>query len=104
MPMRVYPSVLPQKVTLPAATYFTIAGTDEMHLQGHAGLVRKVIQIDCWAGTRLAADELMEEVQSFMLAATAFSVNGISESGAEGYEADTQRYRASKEFIIWAQT
>jgi hypothetical protein len=46
------------------------------------------------------ADQLMADMQSLMLASTVFVVVAIDISGAERYEPDTKRYRASKEFTI----
>lgn len=100
---RVYPDVLPQQVNMPAVTFFTVAGDNDFHLLGQSGLIRRIIQVDVWSTVAMAADALMADLEALMIASTDFQVNGIAASGADGYEAETQRYRVSREFTIWAQ-
>ena len=100
---RAYPEVLPQMPVLPALTYRLIAGTDDFHLQGRSGLVIRLVQVDAWATTRMGADRAMADASVLMVASQAFQVNGIDVSGADTYEEETQRYRASREFSIWVQ-
>lgn len=100
---RVYPDVLPQMAVLPAVTFFTVTGDNDFHLQGQSGLIRRIVQVDVWSKVAMAADQLMVELENLMVASTAFQVNGIAASAADGYEPETERYRVSREFTIWAQ-
>ncbi len=88
MPLRVYPDVLPPLIQLPACTYQVVAGVDEFHLLGRAGLGRILVRVDVWS----------------TMASSNFSVTGIDITGADGFEEDTERYRASREFIIWRES
>lgn len=101
--LRAYPDVLPQMAVIPAVTFFTVGGDNDFHLQGQSGLVRRVIQIDTWASTRLSADAMMKEVEALMVASTDFQVNAIFVAGVDPYEPDTNRYRTGREFVLWAQ-
>jgi hypothetical protein len=103
-PLRVYPEVLPQTVTLPAVTYTIVGGSYDFDLQGATGLGRIIVQIDAWSTTRSGANSTMAEAASLMLSATAFQVTVMDESGADRYEPDTKRYRESREFAVWAQS
>ena len=60
---RVYPDALPQNATLPAIRYAVIDDRSEQHLTGIAGLANATIQIDCYALTRLAANDLGDDVR-----------------------------------------
>lgn len=103
LPLRVYPDVLPSNVVLPAITYLTVAGTDDFHLLGRSGLERLLIRIEVWSTIKLTAEEVMEQqIVPMMLAASTFTVNGIERTAVDGeFEEDTERYRASREFIVW---
>ncbi len=100
---RVYPDVLPQQPILPSLVWFLVGGLDDFHLEGKSGLDIRVIQVDAWAGTRLSADSLIATATELMVASQAFQVNAISVTGADSYEMDTERYRASREFTLWIQ-
>jgi hypothetical protein len=99
--VRVYPEVLPQAGSiLPAATFTVVGGSDDMHLAGKSNTGFRLFQVDTWASSRLGADNLMDDIQTRILAAAAFVVVGIDVSGAPRYEEETKRYRASKEFTV----
>jgi len=97
-----YPEILPQKCVLPAVTYTIITGRYDFHLLGPSGTARHMVQVDCWAGTRLSADQLMDQsIIPLMCAYSGFSVAGIYENDAPRFEDDTRRYRASRDFVVW---
>jgi uncharacterized protein DUF3168 len=106
--IRVYVDVMPPQVVLPALVYSIIAGEDDVDLRGRSGSARYFVELDAWATTRLGADELMAEAETRMWAATTFQVGSsnisggtyIGGAGVEQFEAETGRYRASKEFSI----
>ena len=102
-PARVYPEVMPQMAVLPALVFTVVAGTDDFHLEGTSGLQIRFIQVDAWASTRLSADNLIAEATTLMVASTTFQVNAIAIPPVDGYEPDTERYRASREFTVWVQ-
>ena len=55
---RVYPNTLPQGATLPSVVYYAISAT---HAPGLAGIVDAGtcrVQLDCYAATRLVADQV----------------------------------------------
>lgn len=101
--MRVYPDVAPQLAHLPFLVYTLVGGTDDFHLGGKSGLTMRLVQVDAWASTRLSADQMMSEATLLMVASGLFQVNAIDVSGADGYEAETERYRASRDFTLWIQ-
>ena len=99
--IRAYPEIMPELVTLPAATYTVIGGEDRVNLQGIEGGGWRIFQVDVWASSRLGADNLMADIQTRLAAATTFALDGEPTiSGAPRYEAETKRFRASKEFRI----
>ena len=98
--IRMYPEVMPQQPVLPAATFTVISGRDDMHIAGKSNTGERIFQVDAWASSRLGADTLMDDVQSRLLQATAFTIVAIDMSGAPRYEEETRRYRASKEFMV----
>jgi hypothetical protein len=100
---RVYPDVMPQRAVLPALVYTLIAGVDDFHLGGLSGLKVRLIQVDAWATTRISADRLIAEASQAMVESQLFQVNAIAVTGADMYETETERYRASLEFTIWTQ-
>lgn len=100
---RVYPDVLPQMVVLPALVFSLVGGRDDFHLQGESGLLIRLVQVDAWAGTRLAAESLVNVATVGMVASAAFQVNAIDVTTVDGYEPETERYRASREYTVWIQ-
>lgn len=100
---RVYADALPERVILPALTFVIAAGNDDVHLQGRSGLVERLVQVDAWAGTRLSAEAAINDARDKMMASRLFQVSAIDITGVDLYEPDTERYRASREFTVWAQ-
>lgn len=100
---RVYPDVMPQLAVLPALVYTLVAGQDDFHLEGLSGLQIRLVQVDAWAGTRLSADSLIADAATLMVASRLFQVNAINIPPVDDYEAETERYRASREFVVWVQ-
>lgn len=75
---RIYPQVLPQKVTLPAVTWQVISGPDPIrtHSDRHStmqtqmlGTIRARVQFSCWdtseAGAEALGDQLYAAVEAF---------------------------------------
>lgn len=102
-PSRVYPDVLPQMAILPALVFSLVGGRDDFHLGGESGLLIRLVQVDAWAKTRLSAESLIAIATAEMIASQAFQVNAVDISAVDGYEPETERYRASREFAVWIQ-
>lgn len=102
--LRVYPDIAPPQVMLPFVVYTFVAGSEDVHLQGHSGIGATIVQVSVYASTRLRASEVMEEVKSLMFASTDFTVNGIDLPGADRYEPDTKRYRSTVDFSLRYET
>lgn len=108
---RVWPDVLPQDAVFPAATYQIIAIEHLGKLTGPTGLVTTTLQIDAWAKTRLAANEVANEIRSelnrFRGIAGAETVRDIfADTGRTDYEppedgSDNGLYRLSRDYRIW---
>lgn len=47
---------------LPCVVLFRITGVRDYHLQGRSGLVDSLVQVDCWAGTWLAAKSVARAI------------------------------------------
>lgn len=60
---RITPDVLPKNQTLPAITYSIVSNIPEHHLGGRSELAQARVQLDVYAGTRDAANELGELVR-----------------------------------------
>jgi hypothetical protein len=60
---RITPDALPKNQTLPAITYNVISNQPEHHLGGAAALSQARVQLDIYASTRDAANELGELVR-----------------------------------------
>lgn len=73
---RVYPGQLPQKPTLPAVSYFTLANDRLYRHGGPSGDAEPVFQIDIWADTYALARSVAEQVRLAMNAFTG-TVSGV---------------------------
>lgn len=63
---RIYPDALPQDATLPCIVYTVISDTSEHHLTAAAGIGFALVQVDCFAATRLSATAVSEAVRGEM--------------------------------------
>lgn len=107
---RIHAGKLPQGGALPAIRYATISGQSSDHLTGAAGRAKPTIQIDCYAETPLAANDLAEVVR-VSLQGHRGDLGGVFSHGVslrgfrEGYEppidgSDVGKYRVSIDFDI----
>jgi hypothetical protein len=60
---RVWPDTLPKNAVIPAVVYSVISNIPEHHLTGAAAIAQARVQLDCYASTRDAANELGETVR-----------------------------------------
>lgn len=104
---RVYPSQLPQRVTLPAITYFRVTTTfvTTRDNGGRASLERPRIQFDCWGETRkqarAVAAELRYALATFPQASGPRVDVALPANDFDDYEPDTQRHRVILDAFIW---
>lgn len=98
---RVYPDQAPQGAGYPLLTYSFVAGHDEVHLDGYSANGRRVVQVDAWASDPDVADSMIADAKASLGASTAFTVNGVTENGATGFDNEAKMYRASRDFVLW---
>lgn len=94
---RVFPAGnIPQKQLMPAITWQVISGVPQNTLSDNAPVDNQRIQIDCWATTFEQADELADKVRLVL------QEHGhcISENGHD-YDAETSRFRISRDYSFW---
>jgi len=102
-------NVTPQGGGKPSIVLSRITGIRDYHMQGPSGLVRSLVQIDCWAGTFTAALTLGRaviarlsgvgggDVAGFQLVSLINERHGF-EPGAETAE---RFHRVSLDFELW---
>lgn len=107
----IYPDVLPQNAPRPAIVYQLIGASGQHHVGGASKLCRSVIQLDCYADTRLAANAVAEQLRlamdGYRGAMGSETVHGCHEAARRyDYEvptnkSDTGRYRYSSDWEVW---
>ncbi|WP_254509887.1 tail completion protein gp17 [Anatilimnocola floriformis] len=63
---RIFPLVLPQSAARPAITYARTTGGHDHNLKQATGSAIPVFELDCWADSYEAADQLAEAVRQKM--------------------------------------
>ena len=113
---RMYSDALPQNATLPAVTYFVVDTQPNEHLAGIADVSRARIQIDCFAATRTAANDLANKVRLALEKKHRGDNNGqfINEINLTTGErhlvdrpesgSDKRRYITSQDFFVFYRT
>lgn len=102
-------NVTPQGDGKPSLVLSRITGIPDYHMQGPSGLVRSVVQADCWAGTFSSAVTLGRAVKARLSGISAAQVNDFQKVSVinerHGFEpgAETaERYhRVSLDFELW---
>ena len=98
---RIYPDVAPSGSALPRIVYQQVGGKVINYLENTLPDKENArMQIVCWASTRLAAINLMKQVEAAILAATGFQAEAIG-ARISGYEQDTNLYSSHQDFSIW---
>ncbi len=111
---RIFPLKLPQGEVRTSIVYTRISGQGDHHMQGPSGLSRPRLQIDCWAQSGDAADQLSrlvkERIDGFQGSILwgenspeeAVVVRGIFfESEREDYDDVAKLHRSSKDYFVW---
>ena len=96
---RIHPETLPQKPTLPAATYRRIAGAPVASYDGLDDLDNGLYQIDVWAETQLAARQAADALRDAI--DTSADLGASLLSIFSDYEHETRLYRFSLDFSLW---
>lgn len=112
----VFTDVLPQRkvVTLPAIVINLRGGEHVRHFTGSSNFSRTLVQVDCWALTRDAADELAEAARQSLESYSGMmgdeEVN-TCQAGRVRYDyeepidaSEDGLYRHSRDYDIWHQT
>ena len=98
---RVYPDVAPSGASLPRIVYQQVGGQNITWLEGTLPDRENArMQVVCWAATRLAAINLMKQVEAAILAAPVIQAEAIG-ARISGFEQDTNLYSSQQDFSIW---
>ena len=99
---RIYPLKLRQAATMPAITYSTIAGGDDVTHDGARGLADLTVQVDCWGLTYLQMDGLFNAVLAALLGYSSATVQGIFlVRRMDMYENESELYRRTADYGVW---
>jgi hypothetical protein len=108
---KVYPSVIPQDIAVPALTYQKISGQWQIQISGPHNMSQERFQINCWAATYAEVMELADKVRSVLNGYDGMvgdiDVHEITldnETDLIVVAADTrvnERYGYAMDFIIW---
>lgn len=103
---RLYPVLLPEDATLPAATYQRISTTREYATTGPVALNRVRIQLDCWADTYAEVKQLQTAILAILEDRSTYASANIDSitliTATDGYEQDARLYRVSMDFYVYA--
>ena len=105
---RIYPLVLPQKVSYPAVTYQKIAGTFEHSMGGDSGFSYPDYQFVCFAKTYHEAKETAKTLrlclQNLRIMVDDIYIQAVLiENEIDDYEEDTEIYSVILEFRVFFQ-
>ena len=96
-----YPISLPTNPTLPSTTYRFVTGAQMRHHGGN-DLVRRRLQIDCWARTYTAATTLSYSVKTALdLLQTPFGLITLENPGMDLSGPEAGIYHKVLEFFVW---
>lgn len=105
---RIYPLTLPQKPTLPAAVYDEIDPGILHAMGGDDPLRRPTFEIECHAGTKLAAANALAAfetaLQNYRGAFGSLTCQAVlMDGGGEDYDPETETYWKSREFQFYVR-
>lgn len=104
---RVYPSVLPDKATLPAIVYQVVSNLQEFTYQQAVPLRQPRIQIDGWARSRLETERIENAVAAALvgyrgpMGDVTYTAGWALENSTDLFEQETRLYRISLDFRGW---
>jgi hypothetical protein len=103
---RMYPLLLPDKPTLPAATYQGISRVEEQTNDGPTGFITVRLQIDSWGATHVAATALAVAFEALLngfsgpLPDGANVQNAWLDNQSDYFEQGTRLYRVQQDWMI----
>lgn len=105
---RVYPMVMPQGAAVPCIVYQRVNDNPVHDCGGRGTIGNFLIQLDAYADTFKGARDLGEAVRvcldCYRGTAGTHSIAAVRQGGGRDfYEDDTQRYRFSVDYSIWAE-
>lgn len=99
---RVYADIAPEGVARPYVTWQSVGGEPLGYLDNtEADKRHTLMQIDCWATSRLAALTLVRGIETAMRTSSAFQATPQGEA-INKYEQDTQLFGSLQRFEIYA--
>jgi hypothetical protein len=98
---RFYPGRLPQKPSLPAATYQRIGGTRVDSFEGRDGLDNGLYQIDVYAASAKAAAEAATAMADAIDASAELGATFLNMSDAFEDQPDPRLYRVTMDVSLW---
>ena len=99
---RVYPTVLPQDVTLPAVSYFKVSGVRTHAMGTDPGLAHPQVQVSCWGATYTSAHAVKEAVRSALSrwASTGVVLDTFLDNEVHLFESDDDTHHIALDFTI----
>lgn len=103
---RIYPLLLPETVSFPAATYQTISTVSDYTFDGASGFTQARIQIDVWATRYLDAKSLSEAIRSVLDAFDGTLPDGtkqvfiMRDNSTDLYENQAELYRVQTDWLV----
>jgi len=106
---RIYPIILPQKISFPAVTYQRISGIREYSQSGPSGLAHPRFQFSCWAKKYQEAKAIAEQVRlaldgykGMMGGPDGVRVDAVYiEDDHDIYDPETKIYHIALDVVIW---
>lgn len=95
---RIYAHVLPDGAAMPAVTFGRASTVAMNALDGWGGRDLVRIQVDSWATTYDDAMNVAAEVRQRMQDA---GFKGLLANEWDDFEADTERFRVSADYMVW---
>jgi hypothetical protein len=102
---RVYPTVLPQNCVFPAVAYTVISDRQTRSLGGFtSGQRNALVQVDCYARTRDAAQALADAVADVLSSYTTPELCSSQVSRRDLYDDEAALHRVSTDYSLWSNT
>lgn len=100
---RVYPQVMPQGAALPAIVLTVVSDVPENTFDGTAAdrLSARRLQVDCYAKSYLAAQNLAAAVDQALSSLQAHDLSAERDNARDLYDDPTEIYRVSMDFTVW---
>ena len=98
---RIYPDVALSGAGLPRIVYQQVGGKTINYTEGTLPDKENArMQVVCWDSTRMAAINLMKQVEAAILSAPVIQAEALG-ARISGYEQDTNLFSSMQDFSIW---